>query len=87
MANGGNIAINDHTGIVNGSYSFLKHFDITLNVKKCIIVMMQIARLISKTYLIEVHLTPKKQQVMSFSILIHQDQRKSGNLKLVAEIS
>ena len=34
LANGGNIAISDHNGIVNGSYSFLKHFDIKLNGKK-----------------------------------------------------
>ena len=33
MANGGNIAA-DHNGIVNGSYSLLKHFDIKLNGKK-----------------------------------------------------
>ena len=34
LANGGNIAVPDHNGIVNGSYSFLKHFDIKLNGKK-----------------------------------------------------
>ena len=34
LANGGNIALNDHKGIVNGSYSVLKHFDIKLNGKK-----------------------------------------------------
>ena len=34
LANGGNIAVNDHNGIVNGSYLFLKHFDIKLNGKK-----------------------------------------------------
>ena len=34
LANGGNIAVSDHNGIVNGSYSFLKHFDIKLNGKK-----------------------------------------------------
>ena len=34
LANVGNIAIADHNGIVNGSYSFLKHFDIKLNGKK-----------------------------------------------------
>ena len=28
LANGGNIALADHNGIVNGSYSFLKHFDV-----------------------------------------------------------
>ena len=34
LANGGNIAVADHNGIVNGSYSFLKYFDIKLNGKK-----------------------------------------------------
>ena len=34
LANGGNIAVADHNGIVNGSYSFLKHFDIKFNGKK-----------------------------------------------------
>ena len=34
LANGGNIAVADYNGIVNGSYSFLKHFDIKLNGKK-----------------------------------------------------
>ena len=33
-ADGGNIAANDHSGIVNGSYSFLKNFDVKLNSKK-----------------------------------------------------
>ena len=34
LADGGNIEEADHNGIVNGSYSFLKHFDIKLNGKK-----------------------------------------------------
>ena len=34
LANGGNIAVADYNGIVNGSYSFLKHFDVKLNGKK-----------------------------------------------------
>ena len=34
LAAGGNTAADDHNGIVNGSYSFLKHFDIKLNGKK-----------------------------------------------------
>ena len=34
LANGCNIAVADHNGIVNGSYSFLKHFDIKLRGKK-----------------------------------------------------
>ena len=33
LADGGNIAANDHNGIVNGSFSFLKNFDIKLNGK------------------------------------------------------
>ena len=34
LANGGNIVLADHNGIVNGSYSFFTHFDIKLNGKK-----------------------------------------------------
>ena len=34
LATSGNIALDDHNGIVNGSYTFLKHFDIKLNGKK-----------------------------------------------------
>ena len=33
LANEGNIAVADHNGIVNGSHSFLKQFDIKLNGK------------------------------------------------------
>ena len=33
-ADSGNIAANDHSGIVNGSYSFLKNFDVKLNSKR-----------------------------------------------------
>ena len=61
LANGGNIALADHNGIVNGSYSFLKHFDINLNVRKCMIVMTQIMRLISRIYLTTVRHTPIRQ--------------------------
>ena len=38
-------------------------------VRKCMIVMMQIMRLILKTYSITVRLTPVRQQVMSFFYL------------------
>ena len=34
LANGGNLALVDHNGNVNGSYSLLKHFDIQLSGKK-----------------------------------------------------
>ena len=51
------------------------------------IVMMQITRLILRTNLSTAHLMPKKQEVMSFSILIHQEMQKSGNLKLVVQKS
>ena len=33
-ADSGNISANDHSDIVNGSYSFLKNFDVKLNSKK-----------------------------------------------------
>ena len=49
--------------------------------------MMQIKRLILRTYLNTAHLTPKKQQVMSFSSLVLPDLLKSGNFKLVVQIS
>ena len=55
--------------------------------RKCMIVMMQITRLILRTNLSTAHLMPKKQEVMSFSISIHQEMQKSGNLKLVVQIS
>ena len=34
LADGGNIAAEDHNGIVNGSYSFITNFDIKLNGRK-----------------------------------------------------
>ena len=33
-ADSGNISANDHGGIVNGSYSFLKNFGVKLNSRK-----------------------------------------------------
>ena len=36
LTNGGNIALVDHNGTVNGSYSFSKHLDIKLNGKKSV---------------------------------------------------
>ena len=88
LANGGNIALEDHNGIVNGSYSFLKHFDIKLNGKNVYDCndanhAVNIKNLLEYT----VQVMPKKQRLMNFSILIHQDQRKGGNLKLVVQIS
>ena len=88
LSNGGNIAGKDHNGIVNGSYSFLKHFDIKLNGKKVYDCndanhAVDIKNLLeySPSY------AEKKQQVMSFSSLIHPEIRKSGNLKLAVQIS
>ena len=79
LANGGNIALADHNGIVNGSYSFLKHFDIKLNGKK---VYDCNDTNHSRTYLSTVHLTLNKPPAMSFSILIHPDmQRKISLIK------
>ena len=88
LANGGNIAVNDHNGIVNGSYSSLKHFDIKLNGKKvhdCNNAnhAVNIKNLLdySPSY------AEKTASNEFFFISIHPDQRKSGNLKLVVQIS
>ena len=72
-ANGGNIAVNDHDGIVNGSYSFLKHFDIKLNGKKVYDCNDANHVVNIKNFLTIVRLTQKKQRVMSFSISIQQE--------------
>ena len=59
LTNGGNIAVADHNGIVNGSYSFLKHFDIKLNRKKVYDCNDAITPLILKIYLSIAQLMPK----------------------------
>ena len=75
LANGGNIAVADHNGIVNGSYSFLKHFDIKLNGKK-------VYDCNDSNHAVNIHLTLNKPPAMSFSILIQQGtQRKIGLIK------
>ena len=87
LANGGNIAVNDHNGIVNGSYSFLKHFDIKLNGKKVYDCNDANHAVNIKTCLSTVPLSPVRQLVMSFSSLIHPEMRKSGNLQLMPLIT
>ena len=88
LSNGGNIAGKDHNGIVNGSYSFLKHFDIKLNGKK-VYDCNDANHAVNIKNLLEYSpsYAEKKQQVMSFSSLIHPEIRKSGNLKLAVQIS
>ena len=88
LSNGGNIAGKDHNGIVNGSYSFLKHFDIKLNGKK-VYDCNDANHAVNIKNLLEYSpsYAGKKQQVMSFSSLIHPEIRKSGNLKLAVQIS
>ena len=87
LANGGNIAAADHNRIVNGSYLFLKHFDTKLNGKK-VYDCNDANHAVNIKNLLE-YSPPmlKKQRVMNFSIWIHQNQQKSGNLKLVVQIS
>ena len=88
LSNGGNIAVKDHNGIVNGLYSFLKHFDIKLNGKK-VYDCNDANHAVNIKNLLEYSpsYAEKKQQVMSFSSLIHPEIRKSGNLKLAVQIS
>ena len=87
LSNGGNIAGKDHNGIVNGSYSLLKHFDIKLNGKKVYDCNDANHAVNIKNLLSTVHLTLIRQLVMSFSILIHPEMQNSGNLKLAVQIS
>ena len=73
LPNGGNIAVADHNGIVNGSHSFVKQFDIMLNGKKVYNCndanhAVHIKNLLSPAY-------AEKQRLMNLSILIHQDQQ------------
>ena len=88
LSNGRSIAGKDHNGIVNGSYSFLKHFDIKLNGKK-VYDCNDANHAVNIKNLLEYSpsYAEKKQQVMSFSSLIHPEIRKSGNLKLPVQIS
>ena len=88
LSNGGNIAGKDHNGIVNRSYSFLKHFDIKVNGKK-VYDCNDANHAVNIKNLLEYSpsYAEKKQQVMSFSSLIHPEIRKSGNLKLAVQIS
>ena len=88
LSNGGNIAGKDHNGIVNGSYLFLKHFDIKLNGKK-VYDCNDANHAVNIKNLLEYSpsYAEKKQQVMSVSSWIHPEIRKSGNLKLAVQIS
>ena len=88
LSNGGNIVGKDHNGIVNGSYSFLKHFDIKLNGKK-VYDCNDANHAVNIKNLLEYSpsYAEKKQQVMSVSSWIHPEIRKSGNLKLAVQIS
>ena len=87
LANGGNIALADHNGIVNGSYSFLKHFDIKLKGKKVYDCNDKNHAVNIKNLLDYSPAYAEKTASNAFFYLVHQDQRKSGNLKLVAQIS
>ena len=83
LANGGNIALADHNGIVNWSYSFLKHFDIKLNGKK-VYDCNDANHAVNIKNLLEYSPSYAEQTAssLSFSILIQQDtQRKQDSLK------
>ena len=87
MAHCGNIALTDNNGIVNGSYSFLKHFDIKHNGKK-LYDCNDANHAVNIKYLLEYSPSyADKTASNEFSFLIHPEMRKSGNLKLVVQIS
>ena len=69
LADGGNIALVDHNGIVNGSYSFLKHFDIKLKGKKAYDFNDANYAVNIKIYLTTVRLTQKRTATNEFFYL------------------
>ena len=78
LANGGNIALVDHNGIVNGSYSFLKHFDIKLNFKK-VYDCDDANHDVNFTNLLDYSPAyAEKTASNDFSVLIHPDSGREG---------
>ena len=77
-ADSGNISANDRSGIVNGSYSFLKNFDVKLNSKK--VYYCQEANHAVKIKICSniVQFMLKAQQPMNFSISILIRMQKNG---------
>ena len=67
LANGRNIALADHNGIVNGSYSFFKHFEIKVNGKK-VYDCNDANHAVNITNLLD-YSPQKKQRLMNFSFL------------------
>ena len=86
LANGGNIAVADHNGIVNGSYSFLKR-DIKWNGKKVYDCNDANHAVNIKNLLDYSPAYANKTASNEFFSLIHPEMRKSGNLKLVVQMS
>ena len=78
---GGNLAVDDHNGIVNGSNSFIKKITIFAMEKKFIVVMKQIMLQILKTYLSTPPLTQRVLEPKNFTILIHHALQRNFLLK------
>ena len=77
-ADSGNISANDRSGIVNGSYSFLKNFDVKLNSKKVYDCKEANHAFKIKICSNIVQFMLKAQQPMNFSISILIRMQKNG---------
>ena len=77
-ADSGNISANDRSGIVNGSYSFLKNFDVKLNSKKVYDCKEANHAVKIKICSNIVQFMLKAQQPMNFSISILIRMQKNG---------
>ena len=85
LANGANIAVADHNGIVNGSNSFIQKLSIVADGRE--VYSCNYANHVLKTYLSIVLHMRKVLLQMNFIFLIHQEMQRKENLKLVAQIS
>ena len=87
LANGANIAVADHNGIVNGSNSFIQKLSIIANGREVYTCNYANHVVILKIYLSIVLHMRKVLLQMNFIFLIHQEMQRKENLKLVAQIS
>ena len=87
LADGGNLAIADHNGIVNGSNTFIEKLSILANGREVYSSNYANHVVNIKIFLsIILHMLGVLLQ-MNFIFLIHQEMQRKENLKLVAQIS
>ena len=88
LADGANIAVDDHNGIVNGSHSFINKLKVEANIKKIMIVITAAKQEISKTCLTTQNNLQKtwEQINFSFSILTVVQKRDLHKLLIIKDL-